>query len=894
MIRRCTRVLALRPVWRRLCALTVAMIAAAALVPAFGQDRIADIRQGTNMTLALAPDGETLVLSLLGRLWQMPASGGGAVPLTPEDEAARHPRISPDGRSVVYQRYIDGRWDLWLLDLESRSRRELTAAPHNEREPDFTPDGRAVVFASDSDGRYSLWRLDIAGNVLTRLTAEPGDASFPGVSEREEIAYVLQQGERWTLRVLTPRGASVELASSPHRLSAPSWRPGGGVVVYNEHEGTRSSTTRMLLLDSEPLARQLTRSEDVFAARAAWLSPSEYLYAADGQIWRRGLAQVARSPVHLFAAVSVPSHEPPRIRAAFDGDGTHEAAGVSGYARTRDGRREAFTALGNLWLREGDAPLRRLTDGAQLDFEPSFTPDGESIVFASDRGGSIDLWQFDLRTEGITRLTRSSAKASRPAVSPDGRRVAFLETDGLGPWAPGTLKTIGLNQSDTNVRTLAQGLIDAEQPIWDPQSERIGVPAARAGASTRSIAWFDAGSGQPTAPGTLPDPAGDARQDLSGVTWQSQAGADAYVVQVGRLFDGFRSDYLRHVDIHIEGQRITAIVGRGVLPLPETVIDARDMTVVPGFIDLHAHHSSLAGGRLGRIWLAYGVTTVREIATDLMEALERAEAWSSGRRAGPRLIVSPGTTGEIAPRNAEAPPPIVVERYPGISSGLGHNLLQQSRKLRISPWPEAPMLAALEQGRADRSGFEPFEVSPLSYSYQDVLGTAIAAGTVITPTLGALGGLRSLGREWNGALRDPAYELLYEPAERAAWGTGVDGATSLIPALQEKVARIVRGGGRVAAGTDAPAVPYGLGLHAELALLAHAGIPNDQVLRIATAQAALALGLDEHAGTLEAGKLADFVVLNGDPLARIADTLNIVAVVKGGIWLDRERLLRQP
>jgi len=112
--------------------------------------------------------------------------------------------------------------------------------------------------------------------------------------------------------------------------------------------------------------------------------------------------------------------------------------------------------------------------------------------------------------------------------------------------------------------------------------------------------------------------------------------------------------------------------------------------------------------------------------------------------------------------------------------------------------------------------------------------------------------------------------------------------------LAETVARLVRAGGRVAVGSDTPAVPYGLGTHLELALLAQAGIANDHVLRMATVEGALALGLERDIGTLEEGKLADFVVLDGDPLTRIGDTLKIVAVVKGGVWRDRQTLLTAP
>ena len=121
-----------------------------------------------------------------------------------------------------------------------------------------------------------------------------------------------------------------------------------------------------------------------------------------------------------------------------------------------------------------------------------------------------------------------------------------------------------------------------------------------------------------------------------------------------------------------------------------------------------------------------------------------------------------------------------------------------------------------------------------------------------------------------------------------------DSLGAAVPALERTIARLVRAGGRVGVGSDAPAVPYGLGLHLELALLARAGIANDQILRMATAEGALALGLEQQIGTLEEGKLADFVVLDGDPLAHIADTLRIVAVAKAGVWRERESLLTPP
>src|SRR5690606_30579701 len=251
--------------------------------PAVAEQRIANVSQGTNFSLAIFPDRETLVVDLLGRLWRLPASGGGAEPLTPEDEGARLPRVAPDGRLIVYQRLVEGQWDLWLLDAETAERRPLLASEHDEREPDFTADGRSVVFVSNRAGTLSLWRIEIDSGVLTQLTAEPGDASFPTVSEHGEIAYVRREPDGWSLRALLPTGAGIELLRSPNRLTAPSWREGGGVVVFNEQraaaqDAAPTSELKMLVLSPKPVVKALTRGEDVFESRAAWLSPGEYFY----------------------------------------------------------------------------------------------------------------------------------------------------------------------------------------------------------------------------------------------------------------------------------------------------------------------------------------------------------------------------------------------------------------------------------------------------------------------------------------------------------------------------------------------------------------------------------------------------------------------------------------
>jgi Tol biopolymer transport system component len=855
-----------------------------------GETAIADLSQGTNMTVALAPNVGTLTVGLVDQLWRVPAAGGGAEALTPADEIARNPRYSPDGRSLVYQRLVDGQWDLWLLDLGTAERRALTSTPLDEIEPEFTADGRAVVFASNRTGHFCLWSVDLASGVETQLTEEAGDASFPSASELGPIAYLLRRGTQQQIRVLLPSGVTAELVSRNVELGPPSWRPGGGVLVFGERDGTTGSRLRMLVLGDPVVDKPITETEDIFFSRPAWLSSAEFIYAADGQLWRRAIALQGRQPVHVFAARIVEARPPPADLPLLDEPGPQIARGIAGVTTSVDGRKTAFTALGDLWLSERGV-LRRLTDDVWVDLDPTFAPDGGSVVFASERSGQFELWRIDLRAGVPSQITFGALEPRHPVVSGDGRRVAFIETDVQSSGGHERLAVVELAQPG-RISTVTTGLTGA-RPSWGADGKTLTLRVGAAPTGTAAGVRFEMGAEPPPiaaaeAPGRRAHP---NAQPLGDVRWTPPAAPDDYVVEVGRLFDAVRGDYRRHVDVHVSGGRIAAIVGRGVLPTPAKVIDARDATVVPGFVDVHAHQSALAGERLGRTWLAYGVTTVRELAPDVAEAVERGESWSSGRPLGPRLIVSPAAGAPEPTPSLNASTLVPVRIYPGISSGLGHELA------RLAHDPGGRAFESIANRRESGPGPAPYELelSPDLVSYQDAFATLTASSTVLPSALGAVAGLQGWpDQPARGARgRDPAYSSLFTPAERAAWGSS-GAAPGALPRLQQTVARLVRAGGRVAIGSDAPAVPYGLGVHFELGLLAAAGLPNDQALRIATVEGALALGLERQIGTLEEGKIADFVVIDGDPLERLSDTLRITAVARGGVWLDRTALLASP
>ena len=94
---------------------------------------------------------------------------------------------------------------------------------------------------------------------------------------------------------------------------------------------------------------------------------------------------------------------------------------MNGVASSPDGRSTAFTALGDLWLAERGEP-RRLTDDAFVDLDPTFWPDGESLVFASERTGQFELWRLTLRDGKLTQLTFGALSRAAPRCGPTATR----------------------------------------------------------------------------------------------------------------------------------------------------------------------------------------------------------------------------------------------------------------------------------------------------------------------------------------------------------------------------------------------------------------------------------------------------------------------------------------
>jgi Tol biopolymer transport system component len=953
------------------------------------------ITEGTNIAAAVSPDGRTVAIDLLGRIWVVPRAGGAATVLTDELGDARQPTWSHDGSRIAFQSFRDGTWHLWSVAAGGGDLRQHTFGPFDDREPHYTPDGRSIVFASDRSGNYDIWRIDLATGGLERLTDDPGDDFAPAAGPDDAIAFASSRRSAPGIYVRAPDGTASLWSAATGQLAGPGWSPDGQSLAFQVFA---AGTSRLMVAARGESPRPISAADDdVFPFRPTWLSADEILYTSDGHVRRIRPTGDRLDPIRFEAKVSFGRPPYRRTSHGFDATAAAPARGLVSPAISPDGGTVAFVALGDLWT-VTRGRLTRLTKDPAVQNDPQWSPDGRQLAYVSDQGGSVDLWLWDAAAGTERQLTTNLGGTALPAWSPDGKRIVFHVQRGLGT------EIQAIDVGTGAVTTVRANLFDPSRVTFGPDGKLMAVAALKAnsakyregrneillfgeggpdrwivpptgrGIGSRGIdgpSWSPNGRhmafvmdgllwAMPVTPGGDPNGpmvrlstelantvgwTGDSRsvfyQASEGfrsvsladgatdsiavpLTWRRTNPTRRLVVHAPRLWDGVGAEARPDVDVVITGHRITRVVAHSQALHRDSVVDGTGLTVMPGLADAHAHLGFGTGEALGRTWLAYGITTVRDPAADPFRIRERREAVESGVRIGPRelatgrifdgeriyygfnnAITAGSQLGQELER-AAAFQVDLIKTYVRLPDAIQRRIIQFAHGIGI-PVSSHELYPAVAFGAdhvehirgTSRRGYSP-KVTALYRSYQDVIALLTASGMSITPTIGIQGGFFALIGKDPSILDDPRLAAAYGQAyvdglKRAASSPSPFASTPAMIASQgETVRRVVRGGGRVIAGTDAPIIPYGLSLHTELSHYVDGGLTPVEALRTATSGFARAMGLEDQLGTIAAGRLADLILVEGDPLSRIADARRVKVVIKNGDVFTAERLMAGP
>ena len=395
-------------------------------------------------------------------------------------------------------------------------------------------------------------------------------------------------------------------------------------------------------------------------------------------------------------------------------------------------------------------------------------------------------------------------------------------------------------------------------------------------------------------------------------------------VKAGRVLDVRTGKYAANQIIWIEGERIKEIGDASALesklPKDARVVDLSKATVLPGLIDCHTHltmapqtlgpgglklsypRQALLGARNARVTLEAGFTTVRNVGGAGYADIALREAINAGDVRGPRMQASGpplSITGGHGDENFLAP------QYHAMEEGVADGVAGVMAKVRENIKFRADVIKFMATGGVLSEGDNPASAQYSLEEMQAIVATAHGLGRkVAAHAHGALGikyavmaGVDSI--EHGSFIDDEDIRLMKERGtylvptlylsdwfmeNYKALGLSegiIAKARVVMPAARENVAHAFHEGVKVAFGTDAAVYPHGLNAH-EFAVMVKLGLTPLQAIQTATVNAADLLGWQDRVGTLEAGKFADLVAVDGDPLADVSVLENVKVVIKGG------------
>ncbi len=830
------------------------------------------------------------------------SSGGAAAPeVSPDGKLLAFIRRIPDG-TISYKGHKFGpRTALWLRDLEKGTERILMDPVEQDMIEgmktlrilpgySFTPDGKSIVISQGG----KLRRVDIATGRLDtipftarvertiseqayqpfRISDDPFEAKFlrwyAASPDGSKLAFQAV-GKIWMqdLPNGTPRRLTPD-SFEPFEY-APAWSPDGRSIAFTTWDEAERGHVWKIRAAAGGRPQQLSTAAGEYI-HPDWSTDGKTLVLArGGNATARG-RNMQNNP--WWDIVRLPA----------DG-GEMTAVSRIDYSADFGGARHQLPRP--VWGPDNRIFFLTGTPAADGNAPPGSNPASQLVSVAASP--SIDSRRIHARFE----------HADEVVISPDGSHLAFLEGDNI------YLAPFPYRQASANPMLISKQKDKGKLPVTRLSKTGGLYP------NWRDAATIEFGSAATYFSHNLNTD--ETTETAISLSVPRPVPAGRIAMTNARIVTMRGQEVLENATIVIDGSRIVC-TGDCNTDGADRVIDAAGSTIIPGFVDMHAHHFREYNGIIpahgyeSAIYLAYGVTTGLDNSMWSQNVFSSAELVEAGKVIGPRTF----STGD----------PLYNRDSPRQNLLTSYEMAEQDIK-RLKSWGAVSIKQYLQPRRDQRQWVSDAarkeglmvtaEGSDLAYnlgmimdgqtafehpmSYMPLYGDAATffgqAKAVYSPTF-IVGGPSA----WNEEYFWQETEIWKDAKQRRwlPWRQLVPNTRRTIkrpatdysfPLIAQGMADVIAAGGYGAIGSHGQ--QHGIGSHWEIWMAASATGAHG-ALDVATRQGAYFLGAIEDLGTLETGKIADLLVLNSNPLDDIHNTLDIGYVMKGGVLYEADTL----
>lgn len=911
------------------------------------------------------PDGQYIVAKKhftstrslgAGEMWLYHISGGSGLQLTTrknDQQDVNEPVVSPDGRYVYFSEDMypggffqynkDPNSQIFIIrrfDREKGTVENVTGGPGGAVRPQISHDGKLMSFVKRIRTKTVLFirNLETAEEwpVYDQLSKDQQEAwtvfgiytgyawtpddkhiviwsngkiikvDVSGVNKATEIPFTCNIKQRIYdaprfQQEINPDSFNVNVIRQVATSPDGKWIVFSAIGHLWKKELPNGKPQRITNTSDLAYRQAGFEFEPSFSADGKTLVYTTWNDTASGAIWKVNM-QGAAKPVKINktkAIYRMPSFSPDEKWIVFRKEGGNDVLGA------------AYTADPGIYIMAADGSNEKLV--IERGDMPHFNKNGDKIYYQI--GGGMNRTYASCKLDGEDqRIHLKSTYGSQFIVSPDENWIAFVDLWEVYVAAfPKTGKTIDIGSStkDFPVKIVSK---DAGINLhWSADNKQLHYTLGSQYYTINLDERFDFIANKPDSVFKVPE---------KGIEVGLYAIADKPTGTVAftnaRIITMKGDEIIENGTVLIEGNLIKAIGKDIAIPSGAKQIDCNGKTILPGFIDAHAHGNHFRTGITPqKHWpyyanLAYGVTTMHDPSANSEIVFGQSELIKAGLMVGPRVFstgtVLYGADGDFkavinsiddarsALRRTKAFGAFSVKSYNQPRREQRQMIIQAARELNMEVVPEGGSffyhnMSMILDGHTTIEHNIP--VAPL---YDDVIQLWKNSKTAYTPTL--IVNYAGVSGEYYWYQHNNVWEnerllrftprSVIDPRSRHRVMIPEEEYSNGYILTSQSVKKLMDAGVKVNMGAHGQI--QGIGAHWEIWMMQQGGMTNHQALQTATINAAISLGLDKWIGSLETGKLADLIVMDKNPLENIQNTESIKYTMVNGRLYDAATL----